>query len=60
MKTRKLIITVVLLSLVVLTKAQPLPPTTPSGNPVPIEGLIALLPAALMVLGIIKLKRKKK
>ena len=59
MKTRKIIVTVVLLSLIVITNAQPLPPTTPSGSPVPVEGLLSLLPAVLIALGIARLKKKK-
>ena len=59
MKTKKIIATVVLLSLAVITNAQPLPPTTPSGNPVPVEGLLSLLPVALIALGIVRLKKKK-
>ena len=52
----------VLISLAVITNAQPLPPSTPHGSPVPVEGLLALLPAALIVLGIVRLsgKRQKK
>nr|WP_320023650.1 hypothetical protein [uncultured Draconibacterium sp.] len=60
MKTRNIIVTVVLLSLAVITNAQPLPPALPSGNPVPAESLLALLPVALMALGVFSLKCKKK
>lgn len=59
MKTRNIIAVIILLSLAVVTNAQPLPPTTPSGNPVPVEGLLALLPMALAAFGIVKLRKKK-
>ena len=57
---RTIIITIIFLSIVLAANAQPLPPSTPDGNSAPVEGLLALLPMALMVLGIIKLKGKKK
>lgn len=59
MKTRKIIVVaIIFLSFVVIANAQPLPPTTPSGNPVPVEGLVGLLLIAMSTFGIIKLKRK--
>lgn len=58
MKTKNIILVIIFLSLAVITNAQPLPPTTPSGNPVPVEGLLTLLPAALVAFGIVKLRRK--
>lgn len=39
--------------------AQPLPPTTPSGNSVPSENIVIILSLALAGLGIIKLWEQK-
>lgn len=44
------------MSLAIITNAQPLPPSSPGGNPVPAEGLLALLPLALAAFGIVKLR----
>jgi len=60
MKTKKIILAIIFLSLAVITNAQPLPPTTPEGNPIPIEGLISILLMALMAFGIIRLRNKNK
>lgn len=59
MNTKIIILVIISLCLAIIANAQPLPPTTPSGSPVPAEGLLALLPMALTALGIVKLKRKK-
>ena len=59
MKTRKITFTlIILLSLTVITNAQPLPPTNPSGNPVPVENFLYLLPMLIGVLGYRKLSKK--
>jgi hypothetical protein len=42
-----------------IATAQPLPPTTPSGNPVPVDGGLMLLVAALAGLGIVKFRKQK-
>ena len=56
----KLTVLIVFMLLIsVMANAQPLPPTTPSGNPVPVEDLLVLLPAVFMALGIIRLRKKK-
>ena len=60
MKIKIIVLAIIFLSLAVITNAQPLPPSTPQGNPVPVESLFALLPIALTALGIIKLKKKSK
>lgn len=44
----------------VISYAQPLPPTTPSGNPVPIANLAYLLPFAMILFGIYKLRKRKR
>lgn len=50
MKT-KIYITIVIIFTVINAIAQPLPPTTPQGNPVPIGGLagLALLLGAMLL-----------
>jgi hypothetical protein len=41
--------------------AQPLPPENPSGsNPVPINGIVLMLLATLVGLGVVKLRKKEK
>ena len=50
----------VFLGLTINASAQPLPPTTPSGNPVPVEGILTVLSVALFTLGITKLRKKSK
>lgn len=50
MKTKIIILTILFLSLLVITNAQPIPPTSPSGSPVPIGGVFGLL--LLMLSGI--------
>ena len=52
MKTKQIIAFVVFLMLVTTVMAQPLPPESLSGNPVPVEGLSALLPIAMVALGL--------
>ena len=59
MKTKIIILSILFLCIVLITNAQPLPPTTPQGNPVPAEGLLALLPLALLVVGVLRLRKKK-
>ena len=58
MKTKHIILIAFLFAGTVAL-AQPLPPTTPSGNPVPVESLVMLLFAAIAGLGITKLRKKK-
>ncbi|MFA9391240.1 MAG: LPXTG cell wall anchor domain-containing protein [Prolixibacteraceae bacterium] len=57
---KKIILTsIVFLSLVVFAFAQPLPPTTPSGNPVPIGGFLLLLLSLSGVFLFLKKRNKK-
>lgn len=58
MRTKHIII-IVFLFIGITAMAQPLPPSDPQGNPVPVEGLLSILPAVLVVLGAIKLKKEK-
>lgn len=59
MKTKNIITPIIFMSLTIIANAQPLPPDYPSGKPVPVEGLLVLLPVALGALGILKLRKKK-
>ena len=59
MKTKITQLTLFFLSITMIVNAQPLPPTTPSGSPVPVEWLLALLPIAMSILGILKLRKRK-
>ena len=58
MKT-KLIITTLILSLTLITNAQPLPPSDATSNPVPVGGMLVLLPVVIISLGCIKLRKNK-
>jgi hypothetical protein len=61
MRTLKyIIITFVLIIVQLSLMAQPLPPSSPGGNPVPVDGIAVLLLASIAGLGIVKLKRRKK
>jgi hypothetical protein len=59
MKSKNIILAIIFLGFTFITNAQPLPPTTPLGNPVPVGNLLGLLPLALVALGLIKLKKRK-
>ena len=59
MKTKYIILTVFLL-IATVVMAQPLPPTSPSGNPVPVEGLLGLMLLSMAGLGIRRLKKRNK
>lgn len=60
MKTKQLLIMIIFLGIVVNAAAQPLPPTTPNGNPIPVGGIMFIVfQLALFAFGIIKLRKKK-
>ena len=59
MKTKQIILFVVFILTGAMVMAQPLPPTTPQGNPVPVEGFLHLLPVVLVSLGYKKLRKTK-
>lgn len=52
MKTKIIILAIIFLSIAVITNAQPLPPSTPYGNPVPVGGVFGLLLLVLSGLGL--------
>ncbi len=54
-----LIATVVIVLIQSLALAQPLPPESPGGNPMPVGGIITLLLASATILGVRQLKKKK-
>jgi hypothetical protein len=60
MRSIKYIITTIILVFVqVIVMAQPLPPSAPSGNPVPVDGFLMVMVAALTGMGVVKLRKKK-
>jgi hypothetical protein len=61
MKTARYIVSIIVFATLQLSvMAQPLPPSSPSGNPVPVEGIVALLLASMAGLGITRLRKKKR
>lgn len=59
MKTKIIILAIIFLSLAVVLNAQPSPPTTPYGTPVPVGGLSLILLAAGGLLVFFRKKNKK-
>ena len=58
MKPKPIVLTILFLSLTLMMNAQPLPPSTPQGNPVPVGGILGTL--LLITSGLILLKNKVK
>lgn len=56
----KHIIFIVFLFIGMTVMAQPLPPSDPQGNPVPVEGLWMLPATAFILFGAIKLRNRKR
>lgn len=57
-KLTGLIVFMLLIS--VVANAQPTPPSSPGGTPVPVENLMGLLPAVFLAFGIIRLRKGKR
>ncbi|MCF8359358.1 MAG: hypothetical protein K9H26_11400 [Prolixibacteraceae bacterium] len=60
MKIKYILITIVLFILHFVASAQPIPPSSPDGEKVPVGGALFLLFAALVGLGVMKLRKKGK
>lgn len=60
MKQKQILLTILFLLVVVIVDAQPHPPTTPYGNPVPIGGSTLIIMLGLLVIGTSQLIKNKK